>query len=282
MSCKTIKQKMINIKMKFNVIKYNILKWISKHTAIAMVFSCGVLIAIFSFCFGQWQRNLNSLVVEILGAMLIIIVVEIFIMRISKLSMYPDTKQYIYGNFTGVLRNLVLNMFRILPIHGVEQDSINNLLTFLLTDKNTQVPGLEKHETQDLKTQGIEILKMYCKEENRELIERIYCQLTDSELSIWVQCIEEYQYKIELFIDNTLLISAKDEDVVEALKIHLRLQMIKSELKKSRETRKKNKGFFSSYIFHIAQSLVNTIESGLYSHWAIPKHIRTVMERSEV
>jgi hypothetical protein len=243
-----------------------LLKFVSTKPFLTIFLSCALLIIIFSLFFIEFQNRLNSLVVEIFGALLILLIFEFIVIRISSKSSYPKTKTLIYVHLTNTLTNISLDL-----LHNYLKIS-----TLGLRDINFGlVPGKKFLKV------GIEYLSFYNNEKNRGLIEKKYCSLEQSQIIYWRNRINDYKIDIKLFLDNTNLIKPKDEDVSDILQIYLMISQIQSELYKFDFIRQRNKRFFSGYVYSLSKSLINTMKSGLYDHWVRPRNISTVMERSE-
>mgnify|MGYP005843897081 CR=1 FL=1 len=228
-----------------------------------------ILIIIFQFgpsSIKNLQDNLGNIVVELMGALIILFFLDFLIYRIILKSSYPKTKEYIYGNLKSALQNISL-------------DIIHNFLK--IHDKNLKEIQLGIIPFKDYHAKGIEIFELYTKEENREIVEDKYIELTEEQLFIWYNTIAEQREKLSLFISNATIIRPKDIDLSEIIKIDYRLLQIEKELKKSKNIRIENKKFLSSYVFFICKSIINTMKTGLYEYWCIPEHIGSVMKRSE-
>jgi len=114
------------------------------------------------------------------------------------------------------------------------------------------------------------------------LVEAKYISLSATQIFFWRKKIEEQLISLKLFLDNAVLLKAKDDDISTILLIHNKLFFMESELAKPWNIRLKNKSFFSSYVSFLAKGLIDTLKTGLYDTWVIPKHIKSVMERTEV
>lgn len=255
------------IKKKYNLTKKKLYSAISKRPILISSIVIMFFIVFFYFSFQEWQKDeLPNLANELIGALIILIIVEAFILKISNRSLYPKTKAYIFSNIRSILVNLSYDILHnYLKIHSKELKEINIAL----------VPG------KDYIKQGAKLLQHYCTEELRYLVEEKYVKLSDEHAYIWAQNIQEYRFNLRNFLTNASLIKPKDEDFASIYIINKRLFEIELELKKTKEVREKNKKFFSSYIFHLSKEIIKTMESGLYSHFIIPEDIKSVMARSQ-
>ena len=244
-----------------------LLKFVSAKPLLAIFLSCALLIIIFSLFFIEFQNRLNSLVIEIFGALLVLLIFEFIVIRIASKSSYPKTKSLIYAHLTNTLTNISLDILHnYLKVSSLELKDINYAL----------VPGKKFLKV------GIEYLSFYNNEKNRGLIERKYCSLEQLQINSWRNKINDYKTDIKLFLENTNLIKPKDEDVSDVFQIYLMISQIQTELNKSGFTRKINRRYFSGYVYSLSTSLINAMKSGLYEHWVIPKIISTVMKRSNI
>jgi len=228
-----------------------------------------VLIAIFQFLPEKiigFQNDLKNIVVELIGALVIVLISDFYIYRLIYKSSYPKTKEFVYGGVTSALSNISRDfIFNFLNIHNRDSESIKYCL----------------YPHEDSYNVAIDILKLYTKNEEREKLITKYNNLINIEVDSWYHSIVEQREKLKIFIDNAHILKPKDIDLSEIVRINYRLFQIEKELKKSRKTREQNSGFIASYVSFISESIISTMESGLYSHWCIPKHINTVMERTD-
>lgn len=228
--------------------------------------ACTVILAIISqfFFFPTYQLKLTVITVELLGALITFVLLEVIIFRISRKAAYPKTKSLIYGRLVGSLRNVAMDVV----IHNLNIDSIPTK-EFM----SAVVGGVDKQA-------ALDILNIYG-EQNRERIESAYLELNDHQIAHWRAKIQEQKLDIERFLNHGLLINATDGDLSAVFEIHDRLCNIETEFSMSRETRERNKWFVCNDICNLCKGLVDTIQSGLLHDWILPESIYSIMRRTE-
>jgi len=216
--------------------------------------------------FIDFQNDLNSIVIELIGALIIVFFIDYFVFRLTNRSSYPETKSFCYSILTGTLSNIsldiLLNYIRVVDIED------NKIFRTIMPDKNT----IEE---------GVKLLEYYTKEENRRHIESLYINLSEEQILCWKNRSQEQLDKLNFYISSTHLIHPKDSDLADILRLKHKLELLNEELRKTKLTRERNKMFFSSYIMSICNSLIRTINSGLYYYLCIPEIVESVMRRTE-
>jgi len=200
------------------------------------------------------QEHLNALTTEVIGAILLLIIAELFFGIKSKAS-YPMVKAFAFGRITKVLHNCTLKL----------QQKFN------VNSNYTQSSIFDKDES-------IKFLNTFS-DKSRPKIEEMYLDLSENDISYLAHLIAEYLGTLEYIIAIVEVIHVRDDDLSNILNIQEILKNILDELRNSKATRELNKKFLSSYICRLASQLKLSIESDLYDHWVIPQHQTTVMER---
>ncbi|MDP8237492.1 MAG: hypothetical protein P9X24_00250 [Candidatus Hatepunaea meridiana] len=216
-----------------------------------------ILISIFQ-CFPfsvKVQEHLNALTIGVIGAILLLIIAELFF-GIKNKSSYPTVKAFAFGRVTKVLHNCALKLQ-----HRFDVDS-NYTQSSIIIDNCKLINFLDTFS-----------------DKSRPKIEEMYLLLPEQEVSDLAYSVAEHLSSLEYTIACVGIIHFRDDDFAIILKVHEILTNIKDELRKTKATREQNKMFFSSYICNLASQLKLSIESGLYDHWVIPQHQTTVMVR---
>ncbi len=234
------------------------IRFVSERPLLSILIVCVIMFSLFEnlpflIIFQEGLENLSN---EILGALFLLIIVELFL-TIRKKAAYPKTKEFVYGQIGSVLNNYTLDLFQFLNI----DDKIEHKMLF----NNDAL---------------IEFYNTYC-EANRDKIENRYLNLTDNQVMVWFHKIEEQRVKLEYYFKNALLINVRDDDLRNLLILNDKLLNMELELKKTKVTREKNKKFFSSYVCLLTNILKDIVNTGLYEYWCIEKHPLTVMERTQ-
>ncbi len=234
------------------------IRFVSERPLLSIFIVCMILFLLFEYLpfLIKIQEGLENLSSKILGALFLLIVVELFL-RIRKKASFPKTKEFVYGQIGSVLNNYTLDLFQFLNI----DDKIEYKMLF----NNDAL---------------IEFYNTYC-EANRDKIENRYLNLTDNQVMAWYHSIEEQRVKLGYYFENALIINTRDDDLRNLLILNDKLLWMELELKKTKVTREKNKTFFSSYVCLLTNILKDIVNTGLYEYWCIAQHPLTVMERTQ-
>jgi hypothetical protein len=86
-----------------------LLRKITRNQTKSIILACVTLIIFFQFFnVNDFQNVANPLVIEVSGALLILLIIEYFILKISRKSTYPETKSVLFRHLISALSNLVM------------------------------------------------------------------------------------------------------------------------------------------------------------------------------
>ena len=191
---------------------------------------------IFAF-FTDFQDKLPSLSIELIGVLLTLLIIESFILGITKKGSYKATKFYLY-------KKLDFSIVRL------TQDAFEHALGILST-----AHVLSGDETKSSITS---------KMGDDSYIEGKYCQLTDNDVSTWKNKNKENLYHIEEFLKYSPIITPKDSFLRDIIILKELIVFINDELGKPQNIRIQNKGFMRQYLKRLAGFIVAYIDCGLY------------------